>query len=341
MPNRTHHAHDATSASDTRRRPADSIPRFQRLRTLIRREPKKPKRVRTGSSDWVADEVGSFCTPDPEEYTWNRQDQSERDTTYGAVIGNPTTAPGCGSGLRLAMQSWSGSPHHEGTCDEQEQWENPIAATGARFRSQAVLDSGYQSGSDEEGRMARRRRRLARAKRFILRLRDELRRRARTRRWIEMGLGGDEHGRLLWDGIGDNEGGEADDEGCEDSDVEDDDSDYQVSANPGEEGQDADDEESGGLDNAERGDSTAEKSGGSNYTFVTAPMVISPAERLLADAGRLKGSNSDSQDRTRRIVSFGLCPKVRRSADEERPLFGKLRARVRTWQRSVKDGVVG
>lgn len=320
MHNKTHHAHDATSASDTRRRHADSIPRFQRLRTLIRRETKKPKRVRTGSSDCGADEVGS---PDPEEYTWNRQDPSERVTKYGVVIGNPTTA------------------HHEGACDEQEHWENPFAATRARFRSQAVLDSGYQSGSDEEGRMARRCRRLARAKRFILRLRDKLRRRARTRRWIGIGLSGDEDWRLLWDGIRDDEGEEADDEGCEDSDVEGDVSDYQVSAKPGEEGQDADDEESGGLDNEERGDSTAEKGGGSNYTFVTAPMVITSAERLLADAGRLKGSNSDSQDRTRRIVSFGLCPKVRRSADEERPLFGKLRARVRTSQRSVKDGVVG
>lgn len=313
MPNKPHHAHNATSPSDARCRHADSIPRFQRLRTLIRREPKAPKHVRTDSSDWGADEVRSFCTPDPEEYTWNQQDQSERDTKYGVVIGNPTAI------------------HYDGVSEEQKHWENPVAATGARFRSQAVLNPGYQSGSDEEGRMAQRRRRLARAKRWILRLRDELRRRERTRRWIEMGLGGDEGGRLMWDGIGDNEGEEADDEGCGDSDVEGDDSDYQVSANPGEEGRDADDEESKGLDNEERGDSTAEKGGGSNYTFVTAPMVISSAERLLADAGRLEGSHSDSQDRARRTVSFNLCPKARRSVDEERPLFGKLRARVRRW----------
>lgn len=157
-----------------------------------------------------------------------------------------------------------------------------------------------------------------------------------------MGLGGDEHQGLLRDGIDDDESEDADDEGCETSDEEGDDSDYQVSANSGdEEGHDADDEDGGGSDNEEGGDSSDEEGDSSDYTFMTASMVMRAAERLLADAERLRESNSNGQDATRKTVSFGLCPKARRSADEERPLFGKLRARLQTWQRSVRDSVVG
>ncbi|KAI4135168.1 MAG: hypothetical protein LQ347_000903 [Umbilicaria vellea] len=323
MSNKTQGAHDATSASDARRHHADSIPRFQRLRALIRPEAEKRKYVRTGSSDWGADEAGSFCTPDPEEYTWNRQDLSEPVTKYGVVTGDPTT-------------------HHDGASDEKEHWENPIAATGVRFPPQAVLDSGYQSRSDEEGWMARRHRRLARAKRYILQLRDDLHRRARTRRWIEMGLGGDEDEGLLRDGIDDDESEDADDEVCEDSDEAGDDSHYQVSTNSDdEEGHDADDEGGGGSDSAERGDSSDEEVDSSKHTFVTAPMVIRSAERLLADAERLRESKSNGQGATRKTVSFGLCPKAQRSTNEERPVFGKLRARLQAWQRSVRDSVVG
>ncbi|KAA6413242.1 MAG: hypothetical protein FRX48_02986 [Lasallia pustulata] len=306
-------AHDAPNASSSRRRHADAKPRFPPLRRIFRSE---PKRKPTGSDDWGADEVGSFCRPGSEEYSWNGRNYSDCiDHRYGVTLEKPE-------------DEYSAS-------DEERK---PIAAEDAIHKRGAAMESKCYSGSGDEEGSARRRRKLVREERRILRLREDLlrilwRRQCEEKQRTEMRCGGGGDGGMLWDGVDEKGGGDACDEGSEDWDDE--------------EGGDSDNEEWGDLDDKESedcysvegGDSDDEEGGVSNATHVTASLVLESAERLLVDMGRPRESSANNQHTIPTTNTIGSSSEARESTDEERRPFLKLGARLKTWQRNVKDGV--
>ena len=313
-------AHEALKAPSSHHRHADPKPRFLRLRCLFRSEP-KPKR--TGSDDWGADEVGSFCRPDSEEYSWNGGNYSDCiDHRYSVMLEKP---------------------EDEDSASDEER--KPIAVDDAIHTRGAVVESKCYSGSGDEEGSAGRRRKLVREERRVLRLREDhlrilWRRQCEEKRRTEMRRGGDGDGGMLWDGIDEEEGEDACDEGSEDwDDEEGEDSDNEEGGDSDdEEGGDSDDEEGEDYHSAEGGDSDDEEVGESNATYVTASLVLESAERLLVDMGSPRESSADSQHTTTTTNTIGLSSEARESTDEERKPFGKLGARLKTWQRNVKDG---
>ena len=196
------HAPDHINASDAGRQHEDDKPHFQRLRSLIRPKQKrtqKLKHIRTGSSDWGADEVGDFCTPNPEEYFWNQRRPSERvDHRHGVMIDEPI-------------------PDDNSAIDDEVCIKEVMAMNHTVREQRAVAGTDYHSGSDEEQRSGRRYRRLVKDERRMLRLREDLRRIVRRQnergRRTKIRRGGVGDGGLFGDGIDDGESGDADDEG--------------------------------------------------------------------------------------------------------------------------------
>ena len=84
----------------------------------------------------------------------------------------------------------------------------------------------------------------------------------------------------------------------------------------------------------------AKEGGNSNNKDATDFIATRSAEPFASDLERTRESNPNSQNTTPMTNSRRSSPSVQLSADEERNIFEKARARMQKWQRSVTDDIL-